>query len=173
VFADGVRPGLICARTLFQYCDKTLYPRVHLGTSLLDPLAMVVAHIGMDHRDEALTHLASLRGTFHRAYGIEGGSQPATKRPEVSGFVVAEAAGAVGDGSGNLFRMSRLTHAPPLIFSWRAFLNEYRQRTTVVPTIRAKQTSMNTFPPSNHCTGEFFRSGSVKRLCQNTATAAK
>jgi hypothetical protein len=41
----------------FQYCDKTLYPRVHLGTSLLDPLAMVLAHIGMDHKDEALTYL--------------------------------------------------------------------------------------------------------------------
>jgi hypothetical protein len=51
--------------------------------------------------------------------------------------------------------------------------SEYRQRTTVVTTIRAKQISTNNFPPSNQSTGEFLRSGSVKRLCQKSAPAAK
>jgi hypothetical protein len=57
--------------------------------------------------------------------------------------------------------------------SSRAFLSEYRQRTTVVTTTRIKQISMNSFPPSNQSTGEFLRSGSVKRLCQKSAGAAK
>src|SRR6266403_3221264 len=59
--------------------------------------------------------------------------------------------------------------AIPAHLSWRDFLSEYRQRTTVVTTIRAKQVSMNTFPPSNKSTGGFLRSGSVKRLCQKSA----
>ena len=36
----------------------------------------------------------------------------------------------------------------------------------------ARQTSMNTFSPSNGSSGEFFNSESVKMLCQNNATAA-
>lgn len=75
MFAHGVRLGSSVPEALFHYCDKTLYPRVHLGTSSLDPLAMVVAHIGMNHKDEALTYLErAYQDTFHRAYGIEGGS---------------------------------------------------------------------------------------------------
>jgi hypothetical protein len=58
-------------------------------------------------------------------------------------------------------------------FKLARFLSEYRQRTTVVTTIRAKQISMNNFPASNQSTAEFIRSGSVKRLCQKSAAAAK
>ena len=40
---------------------------------MLDPLAMVVAHIGMDHEDHAVTYLErAYEDTLHRAYGIEG-----------------------------------------------------------------------------------------------------
>ncbi len=39
--------------------------------------------------------------------------------------------------------------------------------------IRRRQDSTKSLPPSDQATGEFFKSGSVKRLCQKSAAAAK
>ena len=38
--------------------------------------------------------------------------------------------------------------------------------------IRIRQDATKSLPPSNQSTGEFFRAGSVNRLCQKRAAAA-